>query len=138
MTILLLALSTFVLYLIAYHTYGKWLAKRIFKLDPEAVVPSVALNDDLDYVPTKKSIVFGHHFTSIAASVNCDIGHNKVAATRINKVAAARINGNIALNKVAVLRIAGIHLTLVAIASADHGKGEGHAQGRKEVGHPQS
>ncbi len=68
MSTLLIALGALVLYLVAYHTYGRWLARRIFKLDPEATVPSIELNDDVDYVPTKKSIVFGHHFTSIAGT----------------------------------------------------------------------
>ncbi|MEM6279448.1 MAG: carbon starvation protein A [Verrucomicrobiota bacterium] len=68
METLLIAVGAFVLYLVAYNTYGKWLARKIFKLDPEAQVPSVALNDDKDYVPTKKSIIFGHHFTSIAGT----------------------------------------------------------------------
>ncbi|MEM9283977.1 MAG: carbon starvation protein A [Verrucomicrobiota bacterium] len=68
METLLIALGSLVLYFVAYHTYGKWLARKIFKLDPEASVPSVALNDDKDYVPTKKTIIFGHHFTSIAGT----------------------------------------------------------------------
>ena len=68
METLLIALGALVFDLIAYNTYGKWLGSRIFKLDPEAVVPSVALNDDRDFVPTKKSIIFGHHFTSIAGT----------------------------------------------------------------------
>ena len=58
METLLIAVGALVLYLIAYNTYGKWLARKIFKLDPEATVPSSALNDDKDYVPTKKSIIF--------------------------------------------------------------------------------
>ena len=68
METLFIALGSLVLYLIAYNTYGKWLGRKIFKLDPEAPVPSVALNDERDYVPTKKSIIFGHHFTSIAGT----------------------------------------------------------------------
>lgn len=68
METLLIAVGALVLYLVAYNTYGKWLARKIFKLDPEAAVPSIALNDDKDYVPTKKSIIFGHHFTSIAGT----------------------------------------------------------------------
>lgn len=65
---LLIALAAFVLYLVAYHTYGKWLARKIFKLDPLAETPSYALEDGKDYVPTSKQIVFGHHFTSIAGT----------------------------------------------------------------------
>ncbi len=68
METLAIALGALVLYLIAYNTYGKWLARKIFKLDPDAQVPSVALNDDKDFVPTKKSVIFGHHFTSIAGT----------------------------------------------------------------------
>ena len=68
MITLLIALGSFVLYLLAYHTYGKWLARRIFKLDPLAETPSYALEDGNDYVPTSKEVVFGHHFTSIAGT----------------------------------------------------------------------
>ncbi len=55
-------------YLIAYHTYGRFLAKKIFKLDPAAPVPSKELEDGVDYVPARKGIIFGHHFTSIAGT----------------------------------------------------------------------
>jgi len=55
-------------YLIAYHTYGRFLAKKIFKLNKNAPVPSVELQDGIDYVPTKKGVIFGHHFTSIAGT----------------------------------------------------------------------
>ena len=68
MTTLAIAFGAFALYLVAYHTYGKWLGNKLFKLDPEARVPSVSLQDGNDFVPTKKSIVFGHHFTSIAGT----------------------------------------------------------------------
>ena len=53
-------------YVLAYHTYGRFLARKIFKLNPEAVCPSSALQDNHDFVPTKKHILFGHHFTSIS------------------------------------------------------------------------
>jgi carbon starvation protein len=68
MQTLAIALGALVLYLVAYHTYGKFLARKIFKLDPEAMVPSIELEDGNDYVPTKKSVIFGHHFTSIAGT----------------------------------------------------------------------
>jgi len=68
MNSLILALGAGILYLIAYHTYGKFLARKIFKLNPEAVCPSTELRDDIDFVPTKKPILFGHHFTSIAGA----------------------------------------------------------------------
>ena len=55
-------------YLVAYHTYGRVLAKKIFKLDENARVPSVERQDGVDYVPTRKGIIFGHHYTSIAGT----------------------------------------------------------------------
>jgi len=55
-------------YLIAYHTYGRFLAKKIFKLDKNAPVPSRELQDGIDYVPARKGIIFGHHYTSIAGT----------------------------------------------------------------------
>lgn len=55
-------------YLLAYFTYGRFLARRIFQLRPEARVPSHAFRDGVDYVPTRRGIIFGHHFTSIAGT----------------------------------------------------------------------
>ncbi|MCH7916635.1 MAG: carbon starvation protein A [Planctomycetes bacterium] len=68
MDTLLLMLVCFGGYLLAYHTYGRFLARRIFKLVPDATVPSRALEDGIDYVPTKRGVIFGHHFTSIAGT----------------------------------------------------------------------
>ncbi len=68
MDTLLIALGTLGLYLVAYHTYGRWLSRKLFKLDANATVPSRELADGHDYVPTKKEIIFGHHFTSIAGT----------------------------------------------------------------------
>jgi len=68
MTTLLIAIGALALYIIAYNTYGKWLGSKIFKLNPDTTAPSVELEDGNDYVPTKKGIVFGHHFTSIAGT----------------------------------------------------------------------
>ena len=64
----LIAIGSFAGFLLAYHTYGRWLSRKIFALDPNAIVPSCELEDGVDYVPSKKSIVFGHHFTSIAGT----------------------------------------------------------------------
>lgn len=68
MLTLLIAVGSFVGYIVAYHTYGRWLSKRIFGLDPQAEVPSHQLRDDVDYIPTRKEVIFGHHFTSIAGT----------------------------------------------------------------------
>ncbi len=68
MSTLIIAVLSFFGFIVAYHTYGRWLARKIFRINPEAQVPSQELRDDVDYVPTKKEIIFGHHFTSIAGT----------------------------------------------------------------------
>jgi carbon starvation protein len=68
MNTLLLILVCGVGYLVAYHTYGRFIAKKIFKLNKDVTVPSVEINDGIDYVPTRRAIIFGHHYTSIAGT----------------------------------------------------------------------
>jgi carbon starvation protein len=68
MLTLLVAVGSFFAFILAYNTYGKYLARKVFQLDPEALAPSCELEDGVDFVPTKKSVVFGHHFTSIAGT----------------------------------------------------------------------
>ena len=68
MAALLIVVITFVGYVIAYHTYGRFLARKIFRLNDDAPVPSRELEDGIDYVPTRKGIIFGHHYTSIAGT----------------------------------------------------------------------
>lgn len=55
-------------YLVAYNTYGRYLSKKVFGLDASNLTPSREVNDGVDYVPTKKQVIFGHHFTSIAGT----------------------------------------------------------------------
>jgi carbon starvation protein len=68
MTTVLIVILSFVLYLVAYHTYGRFLARRVFQLDPDAQTPACMIDDGVDFVPSKRSLVFGHHFTSIAGT----------------------------------------------------------------------
>lgn len=68
MNSLLIAILSAACFLAAYHTYGRWLARKVFGLDPNAVVPSQEMEDGVDYVPTPREVVFGHHFTSIAGT----------------------------------------------------------------------
>ncbi len=53
-------------YLAAYRIYGRYLGKRVLRLTAKQLMPSHELNDGVDYVPTRRNIVFGHHFTTIA------------------------------------------------------------------------
>jgi carbon starvation protein len=59
------ALGSFYL---AYRFYAGFLSRKIFNLNRDAVTPSHAQEDGIDFVPTRKSILFGHHFTSIAGA----------------------------------------------------------------------
>ncbi len=68
MQVLLIAVLSAAAFVVAYHTYGKWLGSQIFRLTAQAVCPSVDLRDGQDYVPSPKWVVFGHHFTSIAGT----------------------------------------------------------------------
>lgn len=68
MSTILVAVLSAVGFIVAYNTYGRYLARKIFGLDPNAAVPSHELEDGVDFVPTRKSVVFGHHFTSIAGT----------------------------------------------------------------------
>jgi carbon starvation protein len=52
-------------YIIMYQLYGK---SKIFALSGAAKTPAVEMEDGIDYVPTKKEVIFGHHFTSIAGT----------------------------------------------------------------------
>jgi carbon starvation protein CstA len=55
-------------YLIAYRFYSKFIAERVLKLDDNRVTPAERHNDGLDYVPTNKYVLFGHHFAAIAGA----------------------------------------------------------------------
>ena len=65
---LLVAVVSFVGFIVAYHTYGRWLARKIFQIDDDALVPAKELQDDVDFVPTPRHVLAGHHFTSIAGT----------------------------------------------------------------------
>ncbi|KLU04450.1 Carbon starvation protein A [Rhodopirellula islandica] len=68
MSTLVIAILSMVAFVVAYHTYGRYLANKLFRLSADETMPSVAQRDDVDFVPTDRSIVFGHHFTSIAGT----------------------------------------------------------------------
>lgn len=55
-------------YLIAYRFYGLYIAKKVLAVDPTRMTPAVRHNDGLDYVPTDKKVLFGHHFAAIAGA----------------------------------------------------------------------
>ena len=62
------ALIVLVLYFLAYRFYSSFLSKRIFALSDDEITPANEINDGMDYVPSKKPVLFGHHFASIAGA----------------------------------------------------------------------
>ena len=61
------ALSIF-LFFIGYRYYSKFLAEKIYQLNPDFMTPAHEFNDGVDYVPANKFVLLGHHFTSIAGA----------------------------------------------------------------------
>ena len=55
-------------YCIAYRFYSLYIANRVMQLDPNRLTPAERHNDGLDYVPTHKGVLFGHHFAAIAGA----------------------------------------------------------------------
>ncbi|HGV3500764.1 TPA: pyruvate/proton symporter CstA [Providencia stuartii] len=56
------------IYLIAYRYYGLFIAKKVLQVDETRMTPAIRHNDGLDYVPTDKKVLFGHHFAAIAGA----------------------------------------------------------------------
>ncbi|MEL1263728.1 carbon starvation CstA family protein [Pseudoxanthomonas putridarboris] len=56
------------IYLVAYRYYSLYIAKNVMGLDPRRATPAHIHNDGLDYVPTNKHVLFGHHFAAIAGA----------------------------------------------------------------------
>ncbi len=63
--LLLVGLSAMAL---GYVFYSKFIAERIYRLDPNYRTPAHTMRDGVDYVPTNKFVLWGHHFTSVAGA----------------------------------------------------------------------
>ena len=68
MSAVLMMVLAFAGYIIAYRLYGEFVGKKIFQLSNKNQTPAEEFEDGVDYVPTRKGIIFGHHFTSIAGT----------------------------------------------------------------------
>ena len=64
----LLAVFSLFCFFLSYLFYSRFLAKKIFEIDSDIVTPAHEFEDGIDYVPTNKYVLFGHHFTSIAGA----------------------------------------------------------------------
>ena len=59
----------FAVFFMGYKYYSLYLGNNIYNInDDQTVLPSSSFEDGVDYIPTKKHILFGHHFTSIAGA----------------------------------------------------------------------
>ena len=54
--------------LVAFRFYGRFIADRVLRIDPSRPTPAVTRNDGLDFVPTDRHVLFGHHFAAIAGA----------------------------------------------------------------------
>ena len=55
-------------YFIAYRFYSKFIADKVLRLDDTRTTPALRHNDGMDYVPTNKWVLYGHHFAAIAGA----------------------------------------------------------------------
>jgi carbon starvation protein len=55
-------------YVVAYRFYSKFLAQRVFGLDPRRATPAERLNNGRDFVPTNRWVLYGHHFAAVAGA----------------------------------------------------------------------
>ncbi|WP_087973120.1 carbon starvation CstA family protein [Oceanobacillus rekensis] len=65
---ILVALIGMVIFALGYRYYSKFIAEKIFRLDPNYVTPAHQFKDGVDFVPTNKFVLWGHHFTSVAGA----------------------------------------------------------------------
>ena len=56
------------IYFIAYRFYALFITGKVFGVDPKRLTPAYRHNDGLDYVPTNRYVLFGHHFAAIAGA----------------------------------------------------------------------
>ncbi|SNC64086.1 carbon starvation protein [Kytococcus aerolatus] len=68
MNSLLLALLGIAMILLGYLLYSRYLSSSVYRLDPAFQTPAHELQDGVDYVPTNKYVLWGHHFTSVAGA----------------------------------------------------------------------
>jgi carbon starvation protein len=68
MPAIVVALAVAVAFYLGYRYYSKYLAEKVYALDPATPTPAHAMQDGVDFIPTNKHVLFGHHFTSIAGA----------------------------------------------------------------------
>jgi carbon starvation protein len=68
MSAVILAIIGLVAVALGYRFYSKFIAEKIYQLDPDFQTPSHTMRDDVDFVPTNRVVLWGHHFTAVAGA----------------------------------------------------------------------
>lgn len=68
MPAIFVAVGVLIAFYLGYRFYSRYLAERVYALDKDFETPSHEFEDGVDYVPTNKHVLFGHHFTSVAGA----------------------------------------------------------------------
>lgn len=68
MNSIVLAITGFVVFYLGYQFYSRYIAEKIYRLDPNFVTPAHQFKDGVDFVPTNKHVLWGHHFSSVAGA----------------------------------------------------------------------
>lgn len=68
MSSILVAIIGLLVFALGYRYYSKFVAEKIFRLDPNYVTPAHKYKDGVDFVPTNKFVLWGHHFSSVAGA----------------------------------------------------------------------
>ncbi|HOD67693.1 MAG TPA: carbon starvation CstA family protein, partial [candidate division Zixibacteria bacterium] len=67
MNVLVYLFGAILLYMLAFRYYGRYLGRQV-GLQPERPTPAVEFNDGRDFVPTRPSVLFAHHYSAIAGA----------------------------------------------------------------------
>ncbi|MGB3598712.1 MAG: carbon starvation CstA family protein, partial [Pseudomonas neustonica] len=68
MSAVILLLVGLAMMTLGYFIYSKFIAEKIYRLDPDFLTPAHEFEDGIDFVPTNKFVLWGHHFTSVAGA----------------------------------------------------------------------
>ena len=68
MNAVVLAIIGLVAVFLGYRFYSKFVAEKIYRLDPDFQTPAHSMRDDIDYLPTNRVVLWGHHFTAVAGA----------------------------------------------------------------------
>jgi carbon starvation protein len=68
MSAIVLAVSGIIAVALGYRFYSKFIAEKIYRLDPDFETPAHTMRDDVDFIPTNRVVLWGHHFTAVAGA----------------------------------------------------------------------